>query len=125
MSDAARPYAGMRMMEITRVFAESRGHNTIGRSAHQLIALALHTSDDFTNLLANVANKTMMDGWAEENHRWELFATRQDLPDLKPANQVFIAGNLEPIRMVNGEPTDKTKADARVEGGEYQYTTTL
>ncbi len=46
---------------------------------------------DFTNLLANVANKTMMDGWAEENHRWELFSTRQDLPDLKPANQVFIA----------------------------------
>ncbi len=123
MSDAARPYAGMRMMEITRVFAESRGHNTIGRSAHQLIALALHTGDDFTNLLANVANKTMMDGWAEENHRWELFATRQDLPDLKPANQVFIAGNLEPIRVVNGEPTDKTKADARVEGGEYQFAT--
>ncbi len=64
-----------------------------------------------------------MDGWAEENHRWELFSTRQDLPDLKPANQVFIAGNLEPIRVVNGEPTDKTKADARVEGGEYQFAT--
>ncbi len=31
--------------------------------------------------------------------------------------------NLEPIRVVNGEPTDKTKADARVEGGEYQFAT--
>jgi hypothetical protein len=122
-SDAARPYAGMRMMEITRVFAESRGINTIGRSPHQLIALALHTSDDFQNLLGNVANKTMMQGWAEENHRWETFCTRRDLADLKPTNEVFIAGNLEPIKTTNGEPTDKTKADARMEGGEYQFAT--
>ena len=122
-SDAARPYAGMRMMEITRVFAESRGINTRGRSPHQLIALALHTSDDFQNLLGNVANKTMMQGWAEENHRWETFCTRRDLADLKPTNEMFIAGNLEPIKATNGEPTDKTKADARMEGGEYQFAT--
>lgn len=122
-SDAARPYAGMRMMELTRVFAESRGVNTVGRSPHQLIALALHTSDDFPNLLANVANKTMMQGYAEEAHRWETFCTRRDLPDLKPANEMFVAGNLEPVSSVNGQPSDKTKADARIEGGEYQFAT--
>ena len=122
-SDKAIPYRGMRMMEILRTYASTRGINTVGRTPHELISLALHVSDDFPNILSGVANKSMMNGYAEEVHQWDQFSRRRDLPDFRPTNDMFVAGSLDPIKVNQGDQSDKTKIDARMEGSEYQMAT--
>jgi ATP-dependent protease ClpP protease subunit len=122
-SDKAIPYRGMRMMEFVRTYANSRGINTVGRTPHELISLALHVSDDFSNILSNAANKSMMTGWAEETHQWDQFSRRRDLPDFRPTNDMFVSGSLDPIKVNQGDQSDKTKIDARMEGSEYQMAT--
>lgn len=121
--ERARPFRGQRMMELTRTFAKSRGINVEGRSNHELISLALHISDDFTNILGNGANKSMMRGWAEETHRWDEFCSRRDLTDFRPTNDVFVEGDLAPVKVDQGTPADATKINTRVEGSEYTMAT--
>jgi ATP-dependent protease ClpP protease subunit len=122
-TEAARPYKGLRAMEIIRLYADSRGINTLGRSPHELIPMALHVSDDLPNVFGTAANRSMMTGYAEEVHRWEAYCRRRDLTDFRPTNDVFVTGSLDLIKVNQGEQSDKTKIDARMEGSEYQMAT--
>ena len=50
------------------------------------------TTSDFTNILANVANKSMMMGWDEAPETWHLWTRRGQLPDFKAAEISGISG---------------------------------
>lgn len=50
------------------------------------------TTSDFTNILANVATKSMMMGWDEAPETWQLWTRRGQLPDFKTAEISGISG---------------------------------
>ena len=124
-ADSARQFRGMRMMEIARVYLQSRGVKTEDRSKNELVSLALHTSDDFVNIMSNTGNRSMMIGWEEERHEWEVFSTRRDLPDFRPTTDLFVDGDLTLAKVNQGTPSDAKKIDARMEGSEYQMGTLI
>lgn len=50
------------------------------------------TTSDFTNILANVANKSLLQGWDEAPETWQIWTRRGQLPDFKQAAIVGISG---------------------------------
>jgi len=50
------------------------------------------TTSDFTNILANVASKSMLMGWDEAPETWQLWTRRGQLPDFKTAEISGISG---------------------------------
>lgn len=50
------------------------------------------TTSDFTNILANVANKSLLQGWDEAPETWQIWTRRGQLPDFKQASIVGISG---------------------------------
>ena len=50
------------------------------------------TTSDFTNILANVASKSMLMGWDEAPETWQIWTRRGQLPDFKTAEISGISG---------------------------------
>ena len=106
ISDAGKQYRGYSLMEVVRIFAESRGINTAGRSKSDLVAMAMHSTSDFPLLFSNLAGKSLDAAYQEEPHSWMPLARQRNLPDFKNATDLVIAADLAPTQLL--------------EGGEYQ-----
>jgi HK97 family phage prohead protease len=50
------------------------------------------TTSDFTNILANVANKSLLMGWDEAPETWSMWTRRGSLPDFKQAEISGLSG---------------------------------
>lgn len=50
------------------------------------------TTSDFTNILANVANKSLLQGWDEAPETWQIWTRRGQLPDFKTAEISGLSG---------------------------------
>lgn len=50
------------------------------------------TTSDFTNLLSNVANKSLLMGFEEAPETWQLVTRRGQLPDFKTADRINMSG---------------------------------
>lgn len=94
LDDSARQFLGYSMRDIAREFLSSRGINTRGESINTVIDRAFHTSSDFPLLVANVANKSLTTGYAEEPQTWRPLARQKNLPNFKPAFEVQVQGNI-------------------------------
>ncbi|MEB3277212.1 MAG: hypothetical protein VKM92_09635 [Cyanobacteriota bacterium] len=97
---------GLTMLEMCRTYLDSRGVNPVGLSKNELVARAFHSTSDFPNLFANVANKSLLAAYAEEPQTWRPLARQRNLPDFKQVSDLQIAGQIVP------EPI--------LEGGEYK-----
>lgn len=109
IGEAGKQYRGYSLMECVRIFAESRGINTAGRSKSDLVAMAMHSTSDFPLLFSNLAGKTLTAAYEEEPHTWKQLARQRNLPDFKQASDLVIAADLAP--------------EALLEGGEYRQGT--
>jgi hypothetical protein len=94
LEDSARPFIGYSMRDIAREFLNARGINTRGESINKIVDRAFHTSSDFPLLVANVANKSLIAGYAEEPQTWRPLARQKNLPNFKPASEVQVQGNI-------------------------------
>ena len=94
LEDQARQFLGYSMRDIAREFLSSRGINTRGESINKIVDRAFHTSSDFPLLVANVANKSLIAGYAEEPQSWRPLARQKNLPNFKPASEVQVQGNI-------------------------------
>lgn len=102
--DSAREYRGMSLLEMVR---ESIGYQkSRGMSKRELAERAFHSTSDFPEILANIANKTMRQSYADTPRSFTPFCYQGSLPDFKQAKRLALsnASNLEQIP----------------EGGEYQ-----
>ena len=106
IGEAGQQYRGYSLMECVRIFSESRGINTAGRSKSDLVAMAMHSTSDFPLLFSNLANKSLDAAYQEEPHTWKPLARQRNLPDFKNATDLVIAADLAPVQLL--------------EGGEYQ-----
>lgn len=90
-------FAGYTLKELARECVKRRGI-AYTTSAAEYVGRAM-TETDFPNILANVASKTLVDGFDSAQETWDIWAARGVVRDFKPAT---IAGlsefeGLEPI----------------------------
>ena len=87
--DTQNEFRGYSLMEMARHSLAINGVNTNRMDKMSLVAAAFtHTSSDFTNLLANIANKAMLKGYDEAEETFQLWTNTGELPDFKQAKRV-------------------------------------
>lgn len=99
LTDEGRAYRGMTLLRIAEVYLQQLGARTTSMSKMQIASLALgldtrapgmHTTSDFANLLADVANKTLRQAYGEAPQTWKPLARQTSLPDFKPVKRLQI-----------------------------------
>jgi hypothetical protein len=100
LTDNGRMYRGMSLMEMGREHLERSGVETRGMDRMTLATQILNfrsggslSTSDFANLLANVANKRLRQGYEENIPSYQRWARRApDAPDFKSMSVVNLAG---------------------------------
>lgn len=108
--DAANPHRGDTLYDLARASLARAGFRIDGLDKMGVVAAAFtHSTSDFTGLLANVANKSMLKGVDEADETFQLWTVRGELSDFKPASRVSLNsfGSLPKV----------------AEGGEYTFGT--
>ncbi len=109
-NDSANPFRGYTLVEMARASLVRAGVRDMPGDKMSLVAVAFtHGNSDFPNLLANVANKSMMMGYEEAQETFPRWTRAGTLPDFKIAQSVDI-GAFPSLRQVR-------------EGAEYKFIT--
>lgn len=104
-------YNGMTLREYARMSLTERGIGVSSYNPMQMVGFALtHSTSDFGNILLDVANKALLQGWEEAAETFELWTKKGQLSDFKTAHRVGMGG-FPSLRQVR-------------EGAEYKYITT-
>lgn len=101
-TDAGKAVLGHSMLEMVRNYLGSRGVDTAGMSRSEVVRRGFHSTSDFPNLFANVANKRLLASYAEEQQTWRPLARQRNLPDFKAATDLQIAGQVVPEKILEG-----------------------
>lgn len=101
-TEIGRQALGLTMLEMCRSYLDSRGINPVGMSKNELVQRAFHSTSDFPNLFANVANKTLLAAYAEEPQTWGPLARQRNLPDFKQVTDLQLAGQIVPEKILEG-----------------------
>jgi hypothetical protein len=96
LDDKGRNYRGMSAMDIARAYLQARGIRVTDMSKNQIAAEALgltnrsgmHTTSDFSDLLADVANKRLRKAYDEQPQTWRPLVTPGTLPDYKTVKRL-------------------------------------
>lgn len=112
-------YSDMLISEMAREYLVRNRFSIGGLSRERLIGEAMmraptHSTSDFANILANVANKSMLLGYEEEPETWRMIAAVRSVPDFKTNSFVGLSsfGSLPQIHE-NGEYTYGTFGDRK------------
>ncbi|WP_218073165.1 ClpP-like prohead protease/major capsid protein fusion protein, partial [Escherichia coli] len=104
-------YNGMTLRECARMSLTERGIGVSGYNPMQMVGAAFtHSTSDFGNILLDVANKAILQGWEEAPETYEQWTRKGQLSDFKIAHRVGMGG-FSSLRQVR-------------EGAEYKYVTT-
>ena len=104
-------YNGMTLREYARMALTENGIGVASYNPMQMVGLALtHSTSDFGNILLDVANKALLQGWEEAVETFEQWTKKGQLSDFKTAHRVGMGG-FPSLRQVR-------------EGAEYKYVTT-
>ncbi|MEO5347177.1 MAG: Mu-like prophage major head subunit gpT family protein [Magnetococcus sp. YQC-9] len=107
LSDAAREWRGMTLLEMARAFLDASGRRSIrGETRYELATRALHSESDFPGILANVANKTLRNAYEAAPRTFQPFCRQVTANDFKAMTRVQL-GEAPALDKVN-------------EGGEYK-----
>lgn len=109
-NDRTNEFRGYSLLELARASLHRMNVSTKGMDKMAVVAAAFtHSSSDFDNLLADVANKSMMKGYDEAEETFQKWTSAGTLPDFKASKRVDL--NTFPALPVVAE------------GAEYQYVT--
>jgi ATP-dependent Clp endopeptidase proteolytic subunit ClpP len=104
-------YNGTTLRELARMSLTERGFGVASYNPMQMVGFALtHSTSDFGNILLDVANKALLQGWDESAETFEQWTKKGQLSDFKTAHRVGMGG-FPSLRQVR-------------EGAEYKYITT-
>ena len=100
LSNDAREFRGLTLMEMARIAVERRGVNTRGMSKMELATEALmgrasvgyHATADFPFLLANVANKTLRSAYDSTPRTFTAWARQATITDFKQVQRTQLGG---------------------------------
>jgi hypothetical protein len=109
-NDRTNEFRGYSLLELARASLHRMNVSTKGMDKMAVVAAAFtHSSSDFDNLLADVANKSMLRGYEEAEETFQKWTSKGTLPDFKASKRVDL--NTFPALA------------AVSEGAEYQYVT--
>lgn len=104
-------YNGMTLREYARMALTERGIGVSSYNPMHMVGMALtHSTSDFGNILLDVANKALLQGWEEAAETFEQWTKKGQLSDFKTAHRVGLGG-FPSLRKVR-------------EGAEYKHVTT-
>jgi len=87
--DRSNKFRGFTLLELARAALKMNGVSTGNMSKMALIGNAFtHTSGDFSSLLANVAEKSMLKGYDEAEETFQLWTAAGEASDFKPISRV-------------------------------------
>lgn len=108
--DPGNEFRSYSLIELARRSLSMHGVSTSRMDKMGVVAAAFtHSTSDFTNLLANIANKALQRGAEEAEETFQLWTSVGQLPDFKVGKRVDL----------NAFPS----LDAVPEGAEYHYAT--
>nr|WP_230678772.1 ClpP-like prohead protease/major capsid protein fusion protein [Yersinia intermedia] len=104
-------YNSMTLRELARMSLTERGIGVASYNPMQMVGMAFtHSTSDFGNILIDVSNKSILQGWEEAPETFEEWTRKGQLSDFKTAHRVGMGG-FQSLRKVR-------------EGAEYKYVTT-
>jgi hypothetical protein len=122
LSEEARQYRGMSMLDTAKAFLNHRGVRTSGMSKMEIAGLALglrggyHSTSDFANLLADLPNKLLRQAYLEAPQTFSPITRMMTLADFKKARLLQL-GEAPALLAVgeHGEYLDGTMGDSKEE----------
>ena len=134
LTDNGKRFRGLRLLDLGRDLLENSGVSTRGMSPTELARAALshrsggmHSTSDFSYLLADVANKEVLRGMQEVETTYRRWARQgASLNDFKPVNAVILSA-MPNLSLVNehGEIKAGTISDKGLSYNAYTYATSL
>jgi phage major head subunit gpT-like protein len=88
--NAGREFMGFSLLELGRICLNAKGNPMIG-SPRDEVAFSALTTSDFPNILANVANKTLREGYQAAPRTFTDFCRQVSATDFKPVNRVQLS----------------------------------
>lgn len=114
LSDGARQYAGMTMVDVCRDILESAGIKTRGMDRMQIATRAFQGTSDLTNVLANVANKSLRKAYDAAPRTFTSWARQATAADFKTISRVSLSDAPALTKVdANGEYTRGTVTDGK------------
>lgn len=99
--EASNNYRSYNLRELARASLSDRGIGTAGLNPMQMVGLAFtHSTSDFGQILLDVANKSVLQGWDLAEETFEQWTRKGQLSDFKTATRVGLDefGSLRQIR---------------------------
>lgn len=114
MADGARQYAGLSLIELAKEMLGAENVNTRGLDRLQVATRAFQGTSDFSNLLANVANKTLRQAYEAAPRTFTPWARQTTAPDFKTISRIALSDAPALTTVTeNGEFTRGTVTDGK------------
>ena len=114
LSDGAQQYAGMTMIDLCRDILDGDGIKTRGMDRMQVATRAFQGNSDFTNVLANVANKSLRQAYQSAPRTFTSWARQSTAADFKTISRVSLSDAPALTKVdENGEYTRGTVTDGK------------
>lgn len=91
LSDGARQYAGLSMVDIAKECLDARGVKYRGMDRLQIVSRAFEGNSDLPNVLANVANKSLRQAYESAPRTFTPWARQTTAPDFKLMSKVSLS----------------------------------
>ena len=86
--DAQNEFRGMSLVEAAKSCLASTGKSTRGLDKMEVVGMAFTTSSDYTNVLENIAHKSMLKGYEESEETYTRWTSVGTLSDFKATKRV-------------------------------------
>lgn len=122
LTDNGRRFRGLTLLELARECLEADGVSTRGMSKMELAGRALHSTSDFPIITADVANKTLRNGYENAARTFQTWTRQATAPDFKEIRRVQLgeAPSLEKV-LESGEFERGTVAEGQEKYRLYTY----
>lgn len=90
ISDQARAYVGLTILDLAKECLDAKGVKYRGESRQRVVELALQSTSDFPELLANVAKKTLQVGFMNYPSQWQDFCRIVPAADFKQISSISL-----------------------------------
>ena len=100
LSEPAREWRGLSLIEMARSWLEAEGVRVRGLSRDEIATRALHTTSDFPAILAGVTNKTLRDAYETAPRTYTAIARRTTVADFKLVHRLQL-GEAPQLERVN------------------------
>lgn len=91
LSDGARQFAGLSMLDLSKECLDSKGVKHRGLDRMQIVSRAFEGSSDLPNVLANVANKSLRMAYEAAPRTFTPWARQTSAPDFKAMSKVVLS----------------------------------